>query len=111
MSQFPGIKFVDMGRVLGERWRALTPEEKTKYEAMSAEDKMRYQVELQQYTANQAAAQQQQQQQLQMQAMQQQQQQQQQQQGVPAPEMQAGQHQYIDPNQYHYPEYDHHSYN
>ena len=41
MEQHPGIKFVDMGRILGERWRALTPEEKTKYEAQSGEDKMR----------------------------------------------------------------------
>jgi len=136
MSQFPGIKFVDMGRVLGERWRALTPEEKTKYETMSAEDKMRYHVEMQQYTANQAAAQQAQQQlqQQQMQAMAHHQQQMQQHgvptpeihgvpvpemhgvpvpemHGVPAPDMQAGQHHYIDPNQYHYPEYNHHSYN
>ena len=31
--------------------------------------------------------------------------------GVPVPEMHAGQHHYIDPNQYHYPEYNHHSYN
>merc|ERR1711957_139606 len=70
MEQFPGIKFVDMGRILGERWRALTAEEKTKFEAMSAEDKMRFQLEMQQYTANQAAAQQAQQaQQQQMQAM------------------------------------------
>jgi len=119
MKEFPGIKFVDMGRILGERWRALTPEEKVKYETQSAEDKMRFQVEMQQYTANQAAAQQAQQaqqaaeqaaqQQQQMQAMMHQQQQMQQH-GVPVPEMHAGQH-YIDPNQYHYPEYNHHSYN
>merc|ERR1719469_1171821 len=145
MEQHPGIKFVDMGRILGERWRALTPEEKTKYEAQSGEDKMRFQLEMSQYTANQAAAQQAaaaQQQQQQMQAMahhqqqQMQMQMQMQQHGVPgappemsgvpgappemngavpgaAPEMHAGQqqqHQYIDPNQYHYPEYNHHSY-
>jgi len=71
---------------------------------------MRFQVEMQQYTANQAAAQQaQQQQQQQMQAMAHHQQQMQQH-GVPAPEMHAGQNHYIDPNQYHYPEYNHHSY-
>lgn len=120
MKQFPGIKFVDMGRILGERWRAIAPEEKTRFEAMSAEDKMRFQVEMQQYTANQAAKQQmeqqaQQEQQLQAMAQHQQQmqqmQQQLQQQGVPVQEMHAGQHHYIDPNQYHYPEYNHHSYN
>jgi hypothetical protein len=61
MKQFPGIKFVEMGRILGERWRALTPEEKTRYEALAQEDKVRFQVEMQQYTAQQAAQQQQQQ--------------------------------------------------
>merc|ERR1712045_389299 len=30
MKQFPGIKFVEMGRILGERWRALQPQEKLK---------------------------------------------------------------------------------
>lgn len=61
MKQFPGIKFVEMGRILGERWRALTPEEKTRHEAMAQQDKMRFQLEMQQYTASQAAHQQQQQ--------------------------------------------------
>merc|ERR1719491_909854 len=121
MEQHPGIKFVDMGRILGERWRALTPEEKTKYEAQSGEDKMRFQLAMSQYTANQAAAQQ---------AAAQQQHRvpgtPPKMNGVPgappgmngavlgaAPEMHTGQqqqHQYIYPNQYHYPEYNHHSY-
>lgn len=61
MKQFPGIKFVEMGRILGERWRALTPDEKTRYEGMAQEDKVRFQLEMQQYTAQQAAQQQQQQ--------------------------------------------------
>jgi len=56
-SEFPGIKFVDLGRVLGERWRALGPEEKRHYEGMAAQDKVRFQMEMQQYTANQVAAQ------------------------------------------------------
>ncbi|KAL7579523.1 hypothetical protein ACA910_007898 [Epithemia clementina (nom. ined.)] len=55
LAEFPGIKFVDLGKVLGERWRALTPDEKKRYEDMAAEDKIRFQVEMQQYTANQAA--------------------------------------------------------
>merc|ERR1712160_3000 len=58
-QQFPNIKFVEMGRVLGERWRALTPEEKKKFEEIAAQDKIRFQVEMQQYTANQQAQQQQ----------------------------------------------------
>ena len=83
-QQFPGIKFVEMGRVLGERWRALTPEGKKKYEEIAAKDKIRFQMDMQQYTINQQAqhqhalAQQQQQQQQQFQLQQQQQQQQQQ---------------------------------
>jgi len=58
-KEFPNIKFVEMGRVLGERWRALTPEEKKKFEDIAAEDKIRFQIEMQQYTANQQAQQQQ----------------------------------------------------
>mmetsp|Transcript_4849 Transcript_4849/g.9269 ORF Transcript_4849/g.9269 Transcript_4849/m.9269 type:complete len:328 (-) Transcript_4849:114-1097(-) len=55
LTEYPGIKFVDLGKVLGERWRALTPEEKKRYEDMAAEDKMRFQMEMQQYTASQQA--------------------------------------------------------
>lgn len=56
LVEFPGIKFVELGKVLGERWRALTPEEKKRYEEMAADDKVRFQLEMQQYTATQAAA-------------------------------------------------------
>jgi high mobility group protein B2 len=56
LHEFPGIKFVELGKVLGERWRALTPEEKKRYEEMAGEDKVRFQMEMQQYTSNQAAA-------------------------------------------------------
>merc|ERR1712161_49045 len=76
-QQFPGIKFVEMGRVLGERWRALTPEGKKKYEEIAAKDKIRFQMDMQQYTINQQAQHQQEQQQQQLQQQQQQQQQQQ----------------------------------
>jgi len=129
MKEFPGIKFVDMGRILGERWRALSTDEKTKHEELAMNDKTRFQVEMQQYTTNQAVAQQaqlqqQQQQQQQMQAMMQHQQQMQQQQQAQAQQqlhgMTNGQHgmpngmhpaHYIDPHQYHYPEYNQQSYN
>lgn len=30
-QEFPGIKFVELGTVMGERWRNLSPEEKKKY--------------------------------------------------------------------------------
>lgn len=49
-------------KILGERWRALTLEEKAKYETKAAEDKMRFQLEMQQYTVAQATHQQQMQQ-------------------------------------------------
>jgi hypothetical protein len=55
MKDFPGVKFVEMGRVLGERWRSLPPDQKKRYEDMAAEDKVRFQMEMQQYTANQTA--------------------------------------------------------
>lgn len=54
-EEFPGIKFVELGKLLGERWRALTPVQKKEYEDMAAEDKVRFQIEMQQYTANQNA--------------------------------------------------------
>jgi len=52
VSEFPGIKFVEMGTVLGQRWRALQPEEKKRFEDMAAEDKVRFHLEMQKYTAN-----------------------------------------------------------
>lgn len=56
LQEYPGIKFVDLGKVLGERWRALTPQQKKRYEDMAGEDKVRFQMEMQQYTATQAAS-------------------------------------------------------
>lgn len=56
LSEFPGIKFVELGKVMGERWRALTPDEKKRFEDMAQEDKIRFQMEMQQYTANQHSA-------------------------------------------------------
>jgi len=56
LAEFPGVKFVELGKVLGERWRALSPDEKKVYDDMAARDKARFQLEMQQYTANQAAA-------------------------------------------------------
>lgn len=54
LLEYPGIRFIELGKVLGERWRALSPIEKKRYEDMAAEDKVRFQLEMQQYTANQA---------------------------------------------------------
>lgn len=38
----PGISFGDVGKMLGERWKALTDAEKVKYNDMAANDKTRY---------------------------------------------------------------------
>jgi hypothetical protein len=59
LHEYPGITFVELGKVLGERWRALTsypPTQKKRYEGMAAEDNVRFQMEMQPYTANQALA-------------------------------------------------------
>jgi hypothetical protein len=56
VQEYPGIKFVELGKVLGERWRGLSSEEKRVYEGIAAQDKVRFQLEMQQYTANQATA-------------------------------------------------------
>jgi len=56
LQEYPGIKFVELGKVLGERWRALGPEEKKRFEEMAADDKVRFSMEMQQYTVNHGAA-------------------------------------------------------
>lgn len=52
MAEHPELKFVEMGAMLGERWRNLPIEEKQKYEAMANEDKLRFNKEMEEYTAN-----------------------------------------------------------
>jgi len=127
MKQFPGIKFVEMGRVLGERWRALGPVEKKRFEEMAAQDKERFQREMQHYSLNQVNMQQQIQAQAQAQAQAAPQQvpQHYQQHHVQQPQQHAApqqQYQHYDPNaqyqqqqtqQHHYDPnaYAHHQYN
>eukprot|EP00587_Corethron_hystrix_P005925 CAMPEP_0113306564 /NCGR_PEP_ID=MMETSP0010_2-20120614/5763_1 /TAXON_ID=216773 ORGANISM="Corethron hystrix, Strain 308" /NCGR_SAMPLE_ID=MMETSP0010_2 /ASSEMBLY_ACC=CAM_ASM_000155 /LENGTH=438 /DNA_ID=CAMNT_0000161253 /DNA_START=1122 /DNA_END=2438 /DNA_ORIENTATION=- /assembly_acc=CAM_ASM_000155 len=55
MRQNPGIKFTDLGHVMGQYWRALSPEEKRKYEDLASQDKIRFAQEMEQYNANQRA--------------------------------------------------------
>ena len=52
MQENPNVEFVQMGTILGERWRALLPEQKKRYEDMAAQDKIRFQVEMEKYKAN-----------------------------------------------------------
>lgn len=49
LEEFKGIKFAEMGKLLGERWRGLDPDEKRKYEMMAAQDRDRVQSELKVY--------------------------------------------------------------
>ncbi|WVZ01968.1 hypothetical protein V8G54_022774 [Vigna mungo] len=45
----PGISFTDVGRVLGEKWKKMSAEEKEPYEAKAREDKQRYKDEISDY--------------------------------------------------------------
>ncbi|KAK4619653.1 Non-histone chromosomal protein 6 [Fulvia fulva] len=47
----PGIKFGEVGKQLGERWKALSEKQKAPYEAKAAADKKRYEEEKAAYTA------------------------------------------------------------
>lgn len=55
MADHPELKFVEMGTMLGERWRNLPAEEKQKYEDLATEDKARFNKEMEEYTANRVA--------------------------------------------------------
>ncbi|KAI9832927.1 MAG: Non-histone chromosomal protein 6 [Sarea resinae] len=47
----PGISFGQVGKVLGERWKALSDKQRTPYEAKAAADKKRYEEEKASYNA------------------------------------------------------------
>lgn len=47
----PGITFGQVGKVLGDKWKALTDKQKQPYEAKAAADKKRYEEEKAKYTA------------------------------------------------------------
>jgi hypothetical protein len=49
MMQFPGMRFTEQGVIMGERWRALTQEEKRPYEELAAADKERHAREMREY--------------------------------------------------------------
>ncbi|KAF2644989.1 HMGB family protein [Massarina eburnea CBS 473.64] len=48
----PGIKFGEVGKMLGERWKSLSEKQRQPYEAKAAADKKRYEQEKEAY-ANQ----------------------------------------------------------
>ena len=41
----PGVTFGQVGKILGERWKALSDKQRTPYEAKAAADKKRYEDE------------------------------------------------------------------
>ncbi|KAK0104622.1 Non-histone chromosomal protein 6 [Cadophora gregata] len=48
----PGITFGQVGKVLGERWKALNDKQRTPYEAKAAQDKKRYEDEKASYNVS-----------------------------------------------------------
>lgn len=52
-SENPGISFGGVGKLLGEKWKALTPEGKAPYESKAEADKKRYEEEKANYQAQQ----------------------------------------------------------
>ena len=47
----PGATFTEMAKLISERWRAIDPETKAKYDARAAKEKARYAEEMQVYKA------------------------------------------------------------
>ena len=54
----PTIKFIDLGAVLGERWRNLSGDERKKYDDLADQDKVRFADEMEAYKSQQSQSQQ-----------------------------------------------------
>lgn len=52
-AENPGISFGQVGKLLGEKWKATTAEDKEPYEAKAATDKKRYEKEKAEYAKRQ----------------------------------------------------------
>lgn len=52
-AENPGISFGQVGKLLGEKWKALSADEKTPYETKAATDKKRYEKEKAEYAKRQ----------------------------------------------------------
>ncbi|EDO14988.1 hypothetical protein Kpol_376p1 [Vanderwaltozyma polyspora DSM 70294] len=50
-AENPDVSFGQVGRILGEKWKALTPEDKVPFEAKAEADKKRYESEKELYNA------------------------------------------------------------
>lgn len=51
-TENPGISFGQVGKILGERWKALNDKQRAPYEAKAAADKKRYEDEKQAYNVS-----------------------------------------------------------
>eukprot|EP01026_Neomeris_dumetosa_P037379 TRINITY_DN30267_c0_g1_i1.p3 TRINITY_DN30267_c0_g1~~TRINITY_DN30267_c0_g1_i1.p3 ORF type:complete len:110 (-),score=27.71 TRINITY_DN30267_c0_g1_i1:291-620(-) len=49
-EKYPSKKVTEIGKILGEMWRNLTEEEKKEFQDMAADDKKRYEKDLDEYT-------------------------------------------------------------
>ncbi len=56
-QEMPDIKFTDMGVILGERWRALSKDQKERYEALANQEKIRFAQETENYNRQHAVPQ------------------------------------------------------
>lgn len=52
-AENPGISFGHVGKLLGEKWKALTPDEKVPYDTKAEADKKRYEREKAEYAKKQ----------------------------------------------------------
>lgn len=55
-TENPGVTFGQIGRLLGEKWKSLSAEEKEPFEAKAAADKKRYESEMQVFKSQKAEA-------------------------------------------------------
>lgn len=54
-AENPGISFGQVGKLLGEKWKALTADDKVPYESKAETDKKRYEKEKAEYAKKTAA--------------------------------------------------------
>lgn len=52
----PGIAFTEIAKVLGEKWKNVTADEKKEFEEQAAKDKTRYEEQMAAYKATKAEA-------------------------------------------------------
>lgn len=56
LKERPETKFIELGTIMGQRWRSISPQEKKKFEAMAHEDRIRFNLEMEVYNAKKEEA-------------------------------------------------------